>query len=47
MTLEGTVAEFVNGLHLLRKVLAPAGRMELPFPETGRMAGEAGLWLRE
>lgn len=48
MPLEETVTELVNGLHLLRRVLAgAAGRMELPFPETGNMAGEAGLWLSE
>lgn len=48
MPLEGTVTELVNGLHLLRRVLAgAAGRMGLRFPETGNMAGEAGLWLSE
>ena len=39
MPLEGTVTELVNGLHLLRRVLAgAAGRMGLRFPETGNMA---------
>ena len=43
MPLEETVTELVNGLHLLRRVLAEAaGRMELPFPETRQAREEAG-----